>query len=670
MAENSPLRRPGWMATALGLLAAAGAIATEAAAQPVDRGALETMFGEPVTTSGSGKPQRASDTSVAMDIITAEQIRRSGAHDLASVLARYTTLDVQQYNAHDFGVGVRGFTTPMAQRLLVLVDGRQVYLDHYGYAAWDSIPVQLGEIRQIEVVRGPNSALFGFNAASGVINIITYEPALDRVSNATIRTGTGNYREASGVATAPLGEHSGIRLSAGLRGEQPWKTGYTEFESAELDGQRKPSRTQFASEVSLQLAPNVQAGLSASYSRAIGGNFMDYGQFWREDKRVWSLGGKLAVTTEYGLFDAQIYHNALDAGYAATAHPTTHHLTVAELGYAVKLGPAHTVRPLVQLRYATMSMLPGSEVHYAVLGTGAMWNWAVNDAVELTTSVRYDRLWLGARGYDDPNFPYGDKDYDRTLGEVSWNAALVWRATPQDTLRVSAARGVSLPSLSDFGWRDAYPEFGYQDTGTPSLSPTVVHSYELEYRRRLEAIDGRASILGFVEHYSGFSSGLSTAVFLPPAVPYNTYAPYNLGHAVLWGTEASITGKASATIDWGLRYRLSVPSSDFRESAQDPTHGSPRHLVTANAGWRRDALQIDLFGRYSSVFRAYRSLSEEATVLAEAKDYVSVAARVAYRLNDRLTLALEGENLLHGRQSQTLAAVAERRVYLSLRADF
>jgi iron complex outermembrane receptor protein len=520
------------------------------------------------------------------------------------------------------------------------------------------------------VVRGPNSALFGFNAASGVINIITYDPARDRVSSAVLRGGMGYYREASGVATAPLGEDGGIRLSAGLRGEKAWRSGYSEFETTALDARRSPSRVQLASEVSLQLAPNVQAGLTASYSRAIGGDFMDYGQFWREDKRVWSLGGRLAVTTEHGLLDAQIYHNALNATYAATPHPTDHHLTVAEIGYAVKPAAAHTLRPLLQLRHATMSMLPGTEVRYAVVGAGLMWDWAASDSLELTTSVRYDRLWLGARGYDDPAFPYGDKDYDRALGEVSWNAALVWHATPKDTLRVSGARGVSLPSLSDLGWRDSYPEFGYQDTGTPSLSPTVVHSYELEYRRQIEAIDGRASILGFVEHYSGFSSGLSTASFVPPAVPYNTYAPFNLGHAVLFGSEASLTGKAGEAVDWGLRYRLSVPSSDFRASAQDPTHGSPRHLATARLGWRRDALELDLFTRYSSVFRAWRATSEEATALAEAKDYVSVAARVAYRLTDRLTLALEGENLLHQRQSQTLAAVAERRVYLSLRADF
>ena len=64
-------------------------------------------------------------------------------------------------------------------RLLVLINGRQVYLDDYGRTAWQTLPVQIDEIRQIEVVKGPNSALFGFNAMGGVINIITFDPLAD-----------------------------------------------------------------------------------------------------------------------------------------------------------------------------------------------------------------------------------------------------------------------------------------------------------------------------------------------------------------------------------------------------------------------------------------------------------------------------------------------------------
>jgi iron complex outermembrane receptor protein len=605
-----------------------------------------------------------------MDIVTAEQIRRSGAHDIPAVLARYTSLDVQQYNAHDYSVGVRAFTTPMAQRLLVLVNGRQVYLDHYGYAAWDSIPVQLSEIRQIEVVKGPNSALFGFNAASGVINIVTYDPSYDRVTAGVLRTGGGRYREASGVATAPIGDNGGIRISAGLRAERAWAHGYSDFEAQELNARRSPSRNQIAAEAVFRPAPAVRTSIDASYSRAIGGDFMDYGQVWREDKRVWSLRGKVSADTAFGTVESQVYHNALKATYAATEYTTDAGLTVFDLSDTVKLGSSHTVRPMVQYRHATMTMLPGAEVHYNVFGTGAMWNWLIALPLEATTSVRYDRLWLGATGYDDPAFPYGNSDYDRSFGELSWNLGLAWRATDLDTLRLSAARGVSLPSLSDYGWRDSYPEFGYQDTGTPTISPTIVDSYEAGYRRKVEQIAGKVDVTVFYQRYSGFSSGLSSATFLPPAVPLDTYTPYNLGNARVIGSEVSASGLIGGDYSWGLRYRLSTVSSDFTSSSQDPKRASPRHLISARVGWSRGPVEVDLFGRYSSLVRGYRSMGEIETSLVEVKDWVSVAGRAAYQIGERMTLAVEGENLLHGHQEQTLATKAMRRIYISLTTNF
>ncbi|SHI69018.1 iron complex outermembrane recepter protein [Roseomonas rosea] len=659
-----PSRLLACVAGILVLLAALPALALG-----MDRAALEELFGESVTTSASGKPQRASDVPLGMDIITAEQIRRSGAHDIPAVLARYTSLDVHQYNASDYAVGVRGYATPMTPRLLVLVNGRQVYLDHYGYAAWDAIPVQLGEIRQIEVVKGPNSALFGFNAVAGVVNIITYDPSYEHRSNAVVRLGTGGYRETSGVVSAPLGDGGGLRLSAGLRGEHNWGRGYTDFERASLDAGRSPTRAQFAGEAAFRLGPAARGAIDASFGRNIGAPFADYGQFWREDKRIWSLRGRVEANTSLGLVEAQIYRNAFRATYAATPFVTDHSVTVAELSDTVKLGAAHTLRPMVEFRRATMD-IGASKVVYDIAAAGAMWNWAVTDRVETTLALRYDHLWLNGSGYDDPAFPYGDRDYDRNFGTATWNFGLVWRATDDDTFRLGAARGVGLPTLYDLGWRDSYPAFGYQDTGNPYLGPTVVTDYQLEYRRRIEAIDGRFSITGFHQRNRGFSSGLSAATHFPPDVAYETYTPYALGRSDVTGFDLSLRGRALGAIDWGVEYRLAAVSSEFRPSLLDPKRASPRHLVSARLGWSSGPLELNLFGRYASLAQGYRTVNEADAVLARSKDYVSVAARIAYRLTDRMTLALEGENLLHERQEQTYALKAERRFYLSLRADF
>ena len=102
----------------------------------------------------------------ALEILTADDIRRSGGQNIPEVLRQVNGVNVVQKTANSYDVSIRGYNQHWSQRLLVLVNGRQVYLDHYGYTDWASIPVQLEEIRQIEVVKGPNTALFGFNAVN------------------------------------------------------------------------------------------------------------------------------------------------------------------------------------------------------------------------------------------------------------------------------------------------------------------------------------------------------------------------------------------------------------------------------------------------------------------------------------------------------------------------
>jgi outer membrane receptor for ferrienterochelin and colicins len=75
--------------------------------------------------------------------------------------------------------------------------------------------VQLEEFRQIEVVEGPNSALYGFNAVSGVLNIITYDPLRERANAAALRSGTQHYAGGSVVSTGQFGENAAVRISLG-----------------------------------------------------------------------------------------------------------------------------------------------------------------------------------------------------------------------------------------------------------------------------------------------------------------------------------------------------------------------------------------------------------------------------------------------------------------------
>jgi len=124
-------------------------------------------------TSVSRHPEKLAHTASAIQVISAEDIRRSGATSIAEALRLADNLDVAQQSAHDWAITARGFNTSLANKLLVLMDGRTVYTPLFSGVFWDVQNYPLEDIERIEVISGPGGALWGANAVNGVINIIT-----------------------------------------------------------------------------------------------------------------------------------------------------------------------------------------------------------------------------------------------------------------------------------------------------------------------------------------------------------------------------------------------------------------------------------------------------------------------------------------------------------------
>ena len=643
-----------------------------ALADDLDRTALENLFHEPVTTSATGKPQRASDAPVAMDIITAEQIRRSGAHDIPSILARYTSLDVVQFGPSDYAVGVRGYTTALDPRLLVLLDGRQVYLDDYGRTSWSEIPVQLSEIRQIEVVRGPNSALFGYNAAAGVINIVTYNPAYDHVTNLVLRADDDRYGELSGAATGPLPGNGGMRISAGLRKDDAFTEGYQV-----LDNRSLARDAQLATTVEFGLGGGVRAGIDASYA-ADNGPGLTGPIIEEQNQAVWSLRGRLSDDTLYGLINASAYFNGFN--YALNNVPAWQQGTgVMQLSDTLKLGASTTIRPFVEYRQSSLDesdavhtevVLSGQsrQVGYHVGSLGGMWNWEIAENLEWTAALRYDQLWLNGSGYDVPGDRFPDAVYDqRAFGTLAWNAGLVWKLDRLDTIRLSLARGIQPPSLLDLGLR-LYSSFE-NFTGSPFAPATVVDDYEAGYRRRLPALATDLDLTVYTQTNHDLGSSLFAIPVPVPGGAVPTTTPTGIGSSRVSGVEAALLTHPGNGLEFGLQYRSAYTAGHPAPSLVDYQTASPRHVVSAHAGWSMGKVEIDLFGHFSSSAAGYR-LSGFADELVTVRDYVTASGRIAYRAAPWLTIAMEGEDLLAAHQMQSIGLLAERRVFLSLRTDF
>ncbi len=131
----------------------------------------------PVVVTAARREQPIALVPYAISVITAEDIRRSGARSIPDALRLVPGVDVADLGYGNAAVSPRGFHGFLARQVLVLVDGRQIFDSFFGGTVWGSWPISLEDIERIEVIRGPAGVTWGANAVNGVINIITKDPA-------------------------------------------------------------------------------------------------------------------------------------------------------------------------------------------------------------------------------------------------------------------------------------------------------------------------------------------------------------------------------------------------------------------------------------------------------------------------------------------------------------
>ena len=155
------------------------------------------QLGQIQVTTASRRPEGLDVTPAAVYVITAEDIRRSGVTTIQDALRLAPNVEVARNNSHQWTISIRGFSSDLSNKLLVLIDGRSVYSPLYAGVFWDVQDVLLADVERIEVVAGPGGAVWGANAVNGVINIIT-QSAQDR-QGLYAEAGAGNEEQAFGA---------------------------------------------------------------------------------------------------------------------------------------------------------------------------------------------------------------------------------------------------------------------------------------------------------------------------------------------------------------------------------------------------------------------------------------------------------------------------------------
>jgi outer membrane receptor protein involved in Fe transport len=176
--------------------------------KPDDPGKYE----ETVVVSASRTEEKLINAPATMSVITGETIENAPTQNFAELLRAVPGLNVTQVSARDINVTSRGATGTLATGQLALLDGRSLYQDFFGFVMWDFLPVNLNEVRQIEVIRGPASAVWGANALYGVVNVITKSPREMQGTSAV--AGFGGFNRAGGADAGSLWYVSGTHAQA------------------------------------------------------------------------------------------------------------------------------------------------------------------------------------------------------------------------------------------------------------------------------------------------------------------------------------------------------------------------------------------------------------------------------------------------------------------------
>lgn len=585
-------------------------------------------------TSVSKRPEPFKTAPAAIQVITGDDIRRSGVSSLPEALRLADNLQVAQKNSHDWAVSARGFNTALANKMLVLIDGRTVYTPLFAGVFWDQQDYLLEDIDRIEVISGPGGALWGANAVNGVINITT-KRAKDT---------QGFYLEGGGGSQ--LRDFGGVRYGGTLtsnvffrvygkyfdREDQVFSDGSDASDSWNMGrgGFRLDAETFLQDTFTLQGDyysghENVATGGRANVG---GGNVLSRWSHTFSDESDMSL---------------QFYYDRthlVDPISAAQNPLQPPGLLTDDL---------HTYDLDFQHRFGL------SERHHFVWGLDYRFTHEVDqNAPGLAFSpATLNHTLISGFVQDEITLP---KDFSLTLGtklehndytgfEVEPSGRLQWNATPGQMFWTAISRAVRTPSRVDRDERlpTGFPAGMPQDIlrGNSDFVSETVIAYELGYRAQLSQ-KVSASISTFYNDYDNIRSLSSTPVTDFPFTFEN-----NL-EAETYGMELSASYQLFNW--WRLRGGYNLLKEHFRikpgkmdvNAAHNETADPQQQFSLRSSMDLPENLELDAGLRWVDRLPINKGPNVEMV-----PSYFELDVRLAWQATKNIEISLVGQNLLH-----------------------
>jgi iron complex outermembrane receptor protein len=577
-------------------------------------------------SSVSRHPEKLSETASAIQVITREDIRRSGATRLPEALRLATNLEVDQLDASQWAISARGFNSPLANKLLVLIDGRTVYSPLFAGVFWDTQDVLLEDIDQIEVISGPGATLWGANAVNGVINITTRKATdtqglLALGGGGTELHGFGGARYGGTLGAnarfrvyGKYSDRDGTSLTTGQDVANDWSSGQGGFrldwdastgDQITLQGDLIDDRTDLTATVD---------GVTR------GGNVIGR----------WSH--KIAPASD---LQVQLYvdrvHRTVPGSYDDGLN--TYDI---DAQHRIALGRRNNIVWGVGYRVVKDDFISGAvvfvpqQVSLETFSTFAQDEIALKDRLHLT---------LGAKVEHDP---YTDFEFQPS-------ARLAWQVSDRQTLWTAVSRAVRTPSRLD---RDLLFLPGL------NFNSEEVRAYELGYRG--QAAERLAvSLSAFYQDYDDLRSQ-------EPAGPPSPFPAFlaNGQEGESYGVESTARFRV---MDW---WQLQAGYSELRVAIRPKPGSLDPSLGASEAADSRHHLSLrssfDLPG-HVELDAGYRYVSRITNPNLTVPGYSELDLRLGWLPLPKLELAIIGQNLLHERHvefgSLPSAQAIQRGVY-------